>query len=554
MKHKITVRIVFNTIMIFFSVYYVDPPSPSFQANRLIIKAMKRKIISVILFIWALSFYPVCAQIPTTSSEDKLETDPKTLSLASAPNLNPDQSTPTDAPSRYVFALAAPFTTTTDNISFDQLADFWSNGFESSPDFPIKEIIIDSKSESILESIFKTVPGESIKIVSAGEVLTQIYAEDSWTILPFEKLEPRYKVIRINEQSPLENDFNLNNWPLTALIGGTDAMSAEDWAQIPAANRDPNKLTTVMLTGVTAMVRGTGQYMDVWGPEYPGKNIRDILRSADILHVNNEVPFAPVCQQSQDELNNLVFCSKKAYIDLLTDIGTDVVELDGDHFQDYGDEAVLYTLDLYKQNNIPYYGGGSNIREAQKPLIMEHNGNRFAFIGCNGKDIGYAAASESRPGAVHCDIPLIVSQIKSLKSEGIIPIVTFQHIEYYHIAPNDEMRSDFEAVADAGAVIVSGSQSHIPMAFEITQKAFIHYGLGNLFFDQAFFLPETSEATLDIHVFYDGKHIGSDIQTIKFTNLALNRLMTEEERIPVLDRIFAESRIDLPEERKAFNP
>ena len=506
---------------------------------------MKRKIIPVILFIWAFSFYPVYAQISTVTSKDQLKTDTNTLSPASAPNLNPDQSPPANAPLRYIFALAAPFTTTTDNISFDQLSGFWSNGSGSSSDIPVNNIIIDSKTESILESIFNTAPGKSIKIVSTDEVLAQIYAENSWAILPFEKLEPRYKVIRIDGQSPLKNDFDLNHWPLTAKINGDSTMTAEKWAQIPAVNRDPNKLTTVMLTGVTAMVRGTGQYMDVWGPEYPGKNIRDVLRSADILHVNNEVPFAPVCQQSQDELNNLVFCSKKSYIDLLSDIGTDVVELDGDHFQDYGDEAVLYTLDLYKKYGIPYYGGGSNKQEAQEPLTLEHNGNKFAFIGCNGKDIGYAAASDSRPGAVHCDIPLIVSQVKSLKSEGIIPIVTFQHIEYYHITPNEEMRSDFEAVADAGAVIVSGSQSHIPMAFEVTKNSFIHYGLGNLFFDQAFFLPETSEATLDIHVFYNGKHIGTDIQTIKFTNLALNRFMTQKERIPVLDRIFAESQIDL---------
>ena len=102
----------------------------------------------------------------------------------------------------------------------------------------------------------------------------------------------------------------------------------------------------------------------------------------------------------------------------------------------------------------------------------------------------------------------------------------------------------FSTVADAGAVIVSGSQSHIPMAFEISKDSFIHYGLGNLFFDQAFFLPETSEATLDIHTFYAGKHIGTEVLTIKFTNLAINRFMTMEERIPVLNRIFAETKID----------
>ena len=77
-----------------------------------------------------------------------------------------------------------------------------------------------------------------------------------------------------------------------------------------------------------------------------------------------------------------------------------MIELDGDHFQDYGDEAVELTLDMYDEAGMPYYGGGHNKTEAQQPLIISHNGNTFGFLGCNGKEIGYAAASDTRPGAV----------------------------------------------------------------------------------------------------------------------------------------------------------
>ncbi len=447
-------------------------------------------------------------------------------------------------PSRIVFALAAPFTTTIDNISSDQLKNFWIFGKSYEQDFPTEKIILAPETASFIETIFKTPPSNSIQILPSETILNEVYQKEFWAILPFDQLEPRYKVVHINQESPLSNTFDPDAWPLIANVGGDENMTKENWGKITPANRDPGRLTTLMLTGVTAMVRGTAQYMDVWGPAYPGKNIRNILRSVDILHVNNEVPFAPVCQQTTEQLNQLVFCSKSVYMDLLKDIGTDIVELDGDHFQDFGDDAVLYTLDLYKKNKIAYYGGGYNIEDAEKPLLVDHNGNKFAFIGCNGKEIGYAAASETRPGAVHCDIPSIIKQIQFLKMNGIIPIVTFQHIEYYHIFPNEDMLADFKAVAEAGAVVVSGSQSHIPMAFEISKDSFIHFGLGNLFFDQAFFLPETSEAMLDIHTFYNGKHIGTEVLTIKFTNLAINRLMTPEERTPVLNRIFAETKID----------
>lgn len=532
---------------------HISHRSPIFRIAGLIIETMKKKNIMILVLLFLVTYSSVYAKNTIGLTTDLPFPGSKPTPISSVNETNPIQSSSEEEPYRLVFALTAPFTSTVDNISFDQLQNFWVFGKSNEKDFPTEKILLSAETASRLATVFGSSPSNSIVIASPDRILNDVYQNNDWAILPFDQLESRYKVIHINQASPLSNTFDHNKWPLTVNIGGNENMSKEDWDSIIPANRDPNKLTTLMLTGVTAMVRGTAQYMDVWGPEYPGKNIRDVLRSADILHVNNEVPFAQVCQQTPDQLNHLVFCSKSSYMNLLKDIGTDVVELDGDHFQDFGDEAVIYTLDLYQKNKIAYYGGGYNMEDAKKPLRVDHNGNKFAFIGCNGKEIGYAAASETRPGAVHCDIPSIIKQIQSLKKDGIIPIVTFQHIEYYHISPNEDMLADFQAVADAGAVIVSGSQSHIPMAFEISKDSFIHYGLGNLFFDQAFFLPETSEATLDIHTFYAGKHIGTEVLTIKFTNLAINRFMTMEERIPVLNRIFAETKIDFDLNQREAN-
>ena len=52
-----------------------------------------------------------------------------------------------------------------------------------------------------------------------------------------------------------------------------------------------------MLTGVTALVRGTASLMEGQGMTYPAQEIGDWLREADILHISNEVPFAENCPQ-----------------------------------------------------------------------------------------------------------------------------------------------------------------------------------------------------------------------------------------------------------------
>ena len=127
--------------------------------------------------------------------------------------------------------------------------------------------------------------------------------------------------------------------------------------------------------------------------------------------------------------------------------------------------------------------------------------------------------------------------------QGIIPIVTFQHLEVFQEKPVDVVRADFEAVRDAGAVIVSGSQSHIPMEFDVSSTNFVHYGLGNLFFDQAFFLPETAQAFIDRHVFYDGRYINTELLTIRFTNNALSHYMDPADRSALLSRIFKISEV-----------
>ena len=360
-------------------------------------------------------------------------------------------------------------------------------------------------------------------------------------------------MIAIDGNSPIRKDFNQEQYPLKIPFGfiGSDPLINSLHAQYgldasgqlcEKTNRKNEKLTTVAITGVTALVRATAGWMENLGLTYPSQDIRDILLEADITHINNEVPFTPKCPPPYPREETLVFCSKPKYIELLEDIGTDIVELDGDHFQDWGPEAVLYTMDLYDEMGWKTYGGGRNLEEARKPLLITHNGNKLAFLGCNAKDLGYAGASIDRPGAYHCDIEWMQGQIKELKSEGYLPIVTFQHKEYYsYVAYDPQMLSDFRAMADAGAVIVSGNQAHQPQSMEFYNNGFLHYGLGNLFFDQYDEGIPTRQAFIDRHIFYNGKYINTELISIMFIDYARPRPMTEEERLDLLKTVFEAS-------------
>jgi poly-gamma-glutamate synthesis protein (capsule biosynthesis protein) len=277
--------------------------------------------------------------------------------------------------------------------------------------------------------------------------------------------------------------------------------------------------------------------MEYYGMDYPARDIAPILRQADILHINNEVPFSKTCPQPYP-WDGLVFCSQERYIELMDSIGTDVVELAGDHFADWGPDAMLLTLDLYRQRGWPVYGGGENIDQAKQPAYFEHNGNKIAFIGCNYKAVGYATATKTNPGAVHCDTAWLYPAIRAARDKGYLPIVTFQHEEYYEYIARPKLQTDFRGAAEAGAVIVSGSQAHQPHAFDFDAGSFIHYGLGNLFFDQVGTDEATGWAFLDRHVFYNGRYISTELVSIVFVDLARSRLATTEERRDMLEKVF----------------
>lgn len=440
-----------------------------------------------------------------------------------------------DPVSEWVYALAAPFPTVEDGVTAEVFQNAWAGelyaGFDKSP------ILLTDSTLAVFSAQWGEPAAGSVRVVPEDQ-LSQLAWESrpSWALIPFESLDPSWKVIEVGNTSPIHNDFDLSTYPLKVSFSLQGEKAPEDL--FPSTNREEDQLSTVVMTGVTALVRATAHTMENRGLKYPAQDIRPWLVGADILHISNEVPFARNCPRPDPNQKTLEFCSDPRYIQLMEHIGTDVVELTGDHFGDWGPDAMLYTLDLYRERGWPYYGGGQNRAQAREPVLLEHNGNRFGFIGCNAKGGGYAKAAADYPGAVACDFEYMERQVRELKIEGVIPIVTFQHFEYYTYRAQPPQIRDAARMADAGAVIVSGSQAHQPQAVEFMSGTFVHHGLGNLFFDQLLISPETKKGLIDRHVFYDGEHISTELLSIIFVDFARARPMTPAERQALLENVF----------------
>ncbi|MDA1329654.1 MAG: hypothetical protein DWG76_01830 [Chloroflexi bacterium] len=443
---------------------------------------------------------------------------------------------------QWVYALVAPFPTVVDAVTINDLLSAWQG--RASGAFAGLPLLVSPETRTLFSAWWGDPATGAVEVHSASKLLDASWAaQPSWAIVPFEELQPKWKVLAVDGQSPLFKDFEPSEYELSVPIG----LSGEgiDITAFNISNRDANKLTTVVITGVTALVRATAYEMNRSGVTYPAEDIGEFMRAADITHISNEVPFWNDCPAPDPVQRNLVFCSDPSYYALLEEVGTDVVELTGDHFNDYGRDAMTYTLDIYDDHNLPYYGGGRNLEEARAPLFIEHNGNRIAFIGCNGKGGGYATAAADYPGAVACDYEYLEQEIARLHDEGYLVITTFQHNEVYTFIPQPGLIRDFGRVAVAGSSIVSGSQAHQSHGMQFTDDdTLITYGLGNLFFDQRGVVENGDSALIARHIFYDNRYISTELFTIIFVDFAKPIFMSPEDRSAFLTTIFGASIFD----------
>ncbi len=439
----------------------------------------------------------------------------------------------------WVYVAVAPFPTAQDGLGLTELQAMWTGG-----DAPLgAPIYAAAETTEVLGEVLGSPDG--VEVRAGAELLDQSWeTRPSLAVVPFDQLDPRWKVLALDGWSPLERGIDLEAYPLTVefgLSGDANAVAefqrALDW---PASNRDPDRLSTVVITGVTALTRATAWMMELRGIEAPADHIGDWLSSADITHVSNEVSFSQTCPAPDPSPAVTRFCSLPQHISLLEAIGVDVVELTGNHVMDWGAEAFRYSIDLYEARGWHYYGGGLDLEDSMQPVLLEHNGHRFAFLGCNAAGPPYAWATANTPGSAPCDLQRLYAEIARLRAEGYIPIFTYQWAESYRAWPLAPQIQAFREAIDAGALIVSGSQAHQPQGFEFYGGGFIHYGPGNLFFDQMWSL-QTRQEFIDRYVFYDGRHISTELFTAMLEEWFQPRPMTEEERAAFLESIFLAS-------------
>ena len=445
------------------------------------------------------------------------------------------------------------------SITLQELRDVWT-GASTSANFatlyPDETIVPD------LTAVLGT-PGPNVKPQPSAALADAVWSDPMGLgIVPFESLSTRLRAIPLDDNSPTDNRFRAAEWPLAAraylspLTERGQAALGKLTTPLPITNRDPNKLTVLAMTGVTAMARNSAVAIDRSGdPGFLARQVGPELAAADLTTTSNEISIFDGCV-ADNTLNNVLLCSKPAYWENLALSGIDAIGLTGNHMNDFSYDNFRSTLQLYADKQMPTYGGGGDEKAARKPLILEHNGNRLAFLGSNQwgpewyrsklGDTVSAWAGPDNPGALRFDQKQMVADIQAAKQQADVVFAEVQHTEFdaagnYQVKPLPQEEADFRALSDGGADVVTGIMAHAPQAVELRDGREILYGLGNLYFDQTWSWP-TRTGLVARHTIYDGKLINTELLVTVIQDNFQLRWATPKERMQVLRSVFDVSR------------
>lgn len=349
--------------------------------------------------------------------------------------------------------------------------------------------------------------------------ITEVKAENGVNFESVRKIGATEKVLALEDKYFFDDfESGAKFRYLTLSGGGAEKMREFLVKKVPVLPTRENVLS-LRQTGVSAIARRMNAefrrngYKDTFTTEIAG-----FLKSADLTHVSNEVSFVDGCESEPTSTN---LCADPKSLEILKNLGVDIVELTGNHNNDRGASRNVKTIDAYVANGMKTFGGGKNAKMAREPLRIEQKGVKIGLLGYNRSTSSVAngeLATEELAGANGYDEERAKAEIAELKKEGRIVVVSVQFFECYCYPeygaemtecdkPIRGQREFFQHLVDLGADVVIGTQAHQPQTYEIYKGRPIFYGLGNLMFDQTAW-PGTRRSLVVTHYFMKDTGLG----------------------------------------------
>lgn len=214
-------------------------------------------------------------------------------------------------------------------------------------------------------------------------------------------------------------------------------------------------------------------------------DIIEYTNELDIFMINNEFTYSD--RGTPMEGKAYTFRAKPERVEMLKELGTDIVLLANNHVYDYGKEAFLDTLDVLTEAGIPYVGAGRNIEEACMPVYFEKGEIKIAYVAATRAEklILTPEAGENTPGVLRAyDKTRYLEVIREAKENADYVVASIHFGTEYSNQAEEYQRTLAKEFIDAGADTVIGSHAHVLQGIEYYEGKPIIYSLGNFWFNE----------------------------------------------------------------------
>lgn len=212
----------------------------------------------------------------------------------------------------------------------------------------------------------------------------------------------------------------------------------------------------------------------------------DKMRNADIFMLNNEFTFTDRGTPTKDK--TFTFRSNPKNVEILNEIGTDVVSLANNHAYDFGEVSILDTMKTLEDADISYVGAGRNIEDAKKPLYIVANGMKIAIVSATQierlANPDTKEATENTAGVLRCwDKTALLSVIAEAEANADFTILYIHWGTENHEEIDSFQEEQAPAYVKAGVDLVIGDHPHCLQKIEIISGVPVFYSLGNFWFN-----------------------------------------------------------------------
>lgn len=206
---------------------------------------------------------------------------------------------------------------------------------------------------------------------------------------------------------------------------------------------------------------------------------------------------------------------------VFSDCGFNVVSVASNHAMDWGEDALLDTVALFRNQGIAVVGAGRNLEEARQPAILERNGVRVAVLAyCSILQAGYAAGPNKAgvaPLRAHTyyeafdyqagvpprvvtvpfeeDLANMAADLAAARKSADVVVLSLHW--GIHFIPR--MIADYQVVVakaafEAGADLILGHHAHTPKAIGVYGGKVCFFSLSNFIMSSTAKTPAQADA------------------------------------------------------------